>query len=157
MKTLNIFVLAFMGILSLSVLSSCGGGGTSDQKADTTQVEATPEQGASAEQMALGKGIFEAKCIVCHQKDGNGIANVFPTLKGSNFLLNNTKLAVSQVLNGSVAVVADRSIKYPAPMPPQVASLDSAVAVINYVLNNFGNTGGYITVDEVKDITINPR
>jgi mono/diheme cytochrome c family protein len=157
MKTLNIFVLAFLGILSLSLLSSCGGGGTSDQKADTTQVEATPSDGPSAEQLALGKSIYDSKCVVCHQKDGNGIANVFPTLKGSNFLLNNTKLAVSQVLNGSVAVVADRSIKYPAPMPPQVGSLDSAVSVINYVLSNFGNTGTAITIDEVKDITINPR
>lgn len=157
MKTLNIFVLAFIGILSLSVMWSCGGGSTTDQAADTTKVEAAPAEGVTAEQLALGKSIFDTKCVVCHQKDGNGIANVFPTLKGSNFLLNNTKLAVAQVLNGSLAVAADRTVKYPAPMPPQVGSLDSAVAAINYVITNFGNTGKTITVDEVKEIVINPR
>jgi hypothetical protein len=42
-------------------------------------------------------------------------------------------------------------------MPPQVDNYEDAVAVINYVLNNFENNGGYITVDEVKDIEIEPR
>jgi hypothetical protein len=42
-------------------------------------------------------------------------------------------------------------------MPPQVGSADSAVAVINYVLNSFGNNGGMVTVDEVKDVVIDPR
>jgi len=156
MKTLNVLVIAFFAMLGLSALTSCGGG-SGEQKADSTQVEAAPATGVPAEQLALGKSIFEAKCIACHQKDGNGIANVFPTLKGSDFLLNNTKLAVSQVLNGSEAVAANRSIKYPAPMPPQVGSLDSAVAVINYALTNFGNNGKTITVDDVKDVVINPR
>lgn len=42
-------------------------------------------------------------------------------------------------------------------MPQQVGTIDSAVAVINYVLNSFGNNGGVITLDEVKDVVINPR
>ena len=71
-------------------------------------------------------------------------------------MLNQKVLAVTQVLNGSEKV-GNKTIKYPAPMPPQVGSADSAVAVINYVLNNFGNNGGYITVEEVKDVIIEPR
>ena len=39
-------------------------------------------------------------------------------------------------------------------MPPQVDNYEDAVAVINYVLNAWGNNGGTITVDEVKDIEI---
>jgi hypothetical protein len=42
-------------------------------------------------------------------------------------------------------------------MPPQVDTKEDAVAVINYVLNNFGNNGGYISIDEVKDVEILPR
>lgn len=52
---------------------------------------------------------------------------------------------------------ANRTIKYPAPMPPQVANKEDAVAVINYVLNNFGNNGGHVTLDDVKDVVIMPR
>ena len=85
------------------------------------------------------------------------LPNAFPSLMGSKFLLENKVLAVSQVLNGSVNVKADRTVKYPAPMPPQVANKEDAVAVINYVLNNFGNNGGHVTLDDVKDVVILPR
>jgi mono/diheme cytochrome c family protein len=78
-------------------------------------------------------------------------------LVGSKFLLENKVLAVSQVLNGSANVAADRSIKWPAPMPPQADTKEDAVAAINYVLNNFGNNGGYVTIEDVKDVQILPR
>jgi mono/diheme cytochrome c family protein len=42
-------------------------------------------------------------------------------------------------------------------MPPQVTTKEDAVAVINYVLNNFGNNGGHVTLDDVKDVKILPR
>jgi hypothetical protein len=29
--------------------------------------------------------------------------------------------------------------------------------VINYVLNNFGNSGGHISIEDVKEIEILPR
>jgi len=158
MKTKNFIAIAMAGFFGLALMTSCGGGKTSDQpKTDTTQVAANP--GApSAEQMALGKAIFETpgKCITCHQATGQGIANVFPNLVGSKFLLESKVLAVTQVLNGSLAV-GNKTVKYPAPMPPQVSTKDSAVAVINYVLNSFGNNGGVVTMDEVKDVVIEPR
>ena len=157
MKKRNTFFLIAIGFTAISFLTSCGGG-SDTKKTDETQVaEQVAPAVPSAEQMAAGEKIFNEKCKACHQADGNGIANVFPTLKGSNFLLTKTKLAVEQVLNGSAAVVADRTVKYPAPMPPQVSTHEDAVNVINYVLNSFGNKGGMITVDEVKDIVINPR
>ncbi len=160
MKTKNFIAFAMAGFFGLALITSCGGGKTGDQTTtDSTAVkeEAAPA-GASAEQLALGKSIYETpgKCITCHQATGQGIANVFPNLVGSEFLLNQKVLAVTQVLNGSEKV-GNKTIKYPAPMPQQVGSLDSAVAVINYVLVNFGNNGGFVTAEEVKDIVIEPR
>ncbi|GAB1405674.1 hypothetical protein MASR1M74_28560 [Lentimicrobium sp.] len=137
------------------MFASCGGGGGSQEQTsadESTKMEAT--DGPDAAQMAKGEKIYNEKCFACHQKDGNGIPNAFPTLVGSDFLLNHTKEAVAQVLNGSEHVPSHGDVKYPAPMPPQVDNYEDAVAVINYVLNNFGNDGGYITVDEVKDIEI---
>ncbi len=157
MKTRNYIILAIAGLFGLAMITSCGGGGkTGTESAESTAVteEAT---GPSAEQLALGEKIYKEKCFVCHQPNGQGIPNVFPTLVGSDFLLNQKVLAVTQVLNGSLKVAANKTVKYPAPMPPQVATHEEAVAVINYVLNNFGNKGGFITVDQVKDIVIDPR
>jgi mono/diheme cytochrome c family protein len=161
MKTKNFIALAMAGFFGLAMITSCGGGKTGDQATtDSTAVkDQVAEPGApSAEQMALGKSIFETpgKCITCHMANGQGVANVFPNLVGSKFLLEQKVLAVTQVLNGSVKV-GNKTVKYPAPMPPQLGSADSAVAVINYVLNSFGNNGGVVTMEDVKDVVIDPR
>lgn len=157
MKTFNVVALAFAGLLGLSLMTSCGGG-ASDQKTDTTQVsQAAPAGAVPAEQMALGKGIYEAKCKVCHQPTGLGLKPAFPPLAGSDYLLADKKRAVAQALNGSNHEIVVNGEKYNAPMPQQVGTVDSAVAVINYVLNSFGNNGGIITADEVKDVVIDPR
>ncbi|MDD2529503.1 MAG: cytochrome c [Lentimicrobiaceae bacterium] len=155
MKTRKMLFIALAGFIGLTALTSCGGGGGSEQQ--TSADESTKMEDASGPddaQLARGEKIYNEKCFACHQKDGNGIPNAFPTLVGSDFLLNHTKEAVAQVLNGSEHVPSHGNITYPAPMPPQVDNYEDAVAVINYVLNNFGNDGGYITVDEVKDIKI---
>ncbi|NTW23229.1 MAG: cytochrome c [Lentimicrobium sp.] len=160
MKTRNYIALTIAGFISLAIMTSCGGGsktGTESTEGDQVTEQPAEDAAPSAEQMALGKKIYDEKCFVCHQPNGQGIPNVFPTLVGSDFLLNQKVLAVTQVLNGSLKVAANKTVKYPAPMPPQVATHEEAVAVINYVLNNFGNKGGYVTVDQVKDIVIDPR
>ena len=160
MKTKNYIAITLAGFLGLALITSCGGGGkTGTESTDSAQATEQPAEATepTAEQMALGEKIFKEKCIVCHQANGQGIPNVFPSLVGSEFLLNQKVLAVTQVLNGSLKVVANKTVKYPAPMPPQVATHEEAVAAINYVLNNFGNKGGYVTLDQVKDVVIDPR
>ena len=161
MKTRNFIAFAMAGFLGLAMMTSCGGGKTGDQATtDSTAVKTQAAQPAvpTAEQMEMGKKIFETpgKCITCHQANGQGIANVFPNLVGSKFLLEQKVLAVTQVLNGS-AKVGNKTVKYPAPMPPQLDNKEQAVAVINYVLNSFGNQGGVVTMDDVKDVVVDPR
>jgi len=154
------------GVIGIAVvMSSCSSG--SEQKAQkpetVIQKDAAATEAAAANtkemavQMARGEQIFKEKCIACHQANGQGLPNVFPNLVGSKFLLENKVLAVSQVLNGSANVAAHSDIKWPAPMPPQADTKEDAVAVINYVLNNFGNNGGKVTLDDVKDVQILPR
>jgi nitrite reductase (NO-forming) len=158
MKKVMLFMA--MGAMGFAlVMTSCSSGGEQKAKQPETQTQAAaPAQpDANAAMMARGEQLYKEKCIACHQANGQGLPNVFPTLVGSQFLLNQTKLAVAQVLNGSDHVAANRTVKYPAPMPPQVNTKEDAVAVINYVLKNFGNNGNPITVDDVKDVEILPR
>jgi mono/diheme cytochrome c family protein len=104
-----------------------------------------------------GEQIYKTKCIVCHQADGKGLPGAFPPLSGSDYLLADKVRAVAQVLNGSNMEITVNKLKYTTPMPPQVDNKEDAVAVINYVLNNFGNKGGTVTLEEVKNVVINPR
>jgi mono/diheme cytochrome c family protein len=99
-----------------------------------------------------GAKIYKEKCVVCHQVTGEGVPGAFPPLKNSDYLLADKKRAVAQVLNGSNEAMVVNGQTYTVPMPPQVESLEEAVQVINYVLNAWGNKGGEITIDEVKDI-----
>jgi mono/diheme cytochrome c family protein len=104
-----------------------------------------------------GEQIYKEKCIVCHQADGKGLPGAFPPLAGSDYLLADKVRAVAQVLNGSNMEITVNKLKYTVPMPPQVNTKEDAVAIINYVLNNFGNKGGQVTLEEIKDVVINPR
>jgi nitrite reductase (NO-forming) len=103
---------------------------------------------------AKGFEIYKAKCVACHQLSGEGVPSAFPPLKNSDYLFADKKRAVAQVLNGSNHEITVNGAKYSIAMPPQVDNHEDAVAVINYVLNAWGNNGGTITIDEVKDIEI---
>ncbi len=110
--------------------------------------------GDAETKFAKGYEIYKAKCAACHQLNGEGVTGAFPPLKNSDYLLADKKRAVNQVLNGSNHEITVNGAKYNIAMPPQVDNYEDAVAVINYVLNAWGNKGGTITVDEVKDIKI---
>ena len=107
--------------------------------------------------MPRGEEIYKSKCVVCHQATGLGIENVFPPLAKADYLLADKVRAVAQTLNGSKIEMIVNGKKYNQEMLPQVDTKEDAVAVINYVLNNFGNKDGYVTLAEVQGIEIGPR
>jgi mono/diheme cytochrome c family protein len=113
-----------------------------------------PQDDPAEAKFPEGAKIYKAKCVACHQLTGLGIPNAFPPLKDSDYLLADKKRAVRQVLNGSHEEMVVNGVTYNMPMPFQVDTHEDAVNVINYVLNAWGNDGGTITVDEVKDIKI---
>ena len=101
-----------------------------------------------------GAKIYKEKCVACHQTTGLGVPNAFPPLKDADYLFADKKRAVRQVLNGNNTPITVNGVTYTIPMPPQVDTHEDAVAVINYVLNAWGNNGGTIKLDDVKDIEI---
>jgi nitrite reductase (NO-forming) len=166
-KSLRFMSGLFLG-MSL-IVGACSGGSTSQTsiKEEPQEMGMSDDQGSNAAADAAmvapaddnnrGEQIYKTKCIVCHQADGKGLPGAFPPLAQSDYLLKDKVRAVAQALNGSHMEIIVNGQKFNAPMPPQVDTKEDAVAVINYVLNNFGNKGGTVTLDEVKDVVINPR
>lgn len=145
---------------SIALVYACTSGGEkkAPEQTTTAQEQAAPATvDPEAAMMARGEELYKTKCFACHQADGKGLPNAFPTLIGSDFLLNHTVEAANQALNGSLAVPAHGTVKYPAPMPPQVNTKEDAVAVINYVLKTYNNSDKRITVEDLANVTINPR
>ena len=89
--------------------------------------------------------------------NGEVITGAFPPLKNSDYLFADKVRAVSQTLNGSQKPMVVNGVTYVAPMTPQVSTKEDAVAVINYVLNAWGNKGGTVSMDDVKNVKIDPR
>ncbi len=101
-----------------------------------------------------GAKIFKEKCVVCHQLTGMGVPGAFPPLKGSDYLKANLKAALSHVLNGSNEPITVNGVSYSIPMPPQVDNHKDAVAVVNYILNAWGNDYGTVTMADAEAIKI---
>lgn len=137
-----------------ALLMSCGGGSQPATEEKSAETALTPEIQA---QLVKGEQIYKAKCVVCHQANGMGVENVFPPLANSDYLLADKVRAVAQTLNGSKIEMTVNGKKYNQEMLPQVDTKEDAVAVINYVLNNFGNKGGFVTLAEVQNVEIKPR
>ncbi len=144
-----------------SVITSC----TANQKQneETTKEEQNIEQINQNNQnttqetantdFSAGEKIFNEKCMVCHQKNGEGVEGTFPPLAKSDYLLADKERAITQTLTGSKKPITVNGIEYPGNVMTVFELSDQEVAdVVNYVLNSWGNKGGTITVDEVKAV-----
>ncbi len=160
-KSLNILSAVVVG--SLLFFTSCGSGAPKDDSSKSAAVEEAAQTTTEAvaadvdEKYAVGKKIYDEKCVVCHQADAKGLTGAFPPLANSDYLLKDPKRGIHQTLNGSHEEMIVNGVTYNAPMVPQVDTKEEALAVINYVLNNFGNDGGELTMDDITDIEIAPR
>ncbi len=109
------------------------------------------------EQIAAGKQLFTGTCSVCHQANGEGLANVFPPLAKSDYLAADPKRAVSVVLHGLHGKVTVNGKEYDSVMPPMNQLTDDEVAnILTYVLNSWDNPGGQISKEEVAKVRAEP-
>jgi nitrite reductase (NO-forming) len=98
-----------------------------------------------------GKKVYDTKCMVCHQADGNGIPGLFPTLAGSDYLVGNKQGAIGIILHGCKdSVVVNGTIYKKRQMPETGLNEQQVINVTNYILNSWGNKGGHVGLKEVN-------
>jgi nitrite reductase (NO-forming) len=103
------------------------------------------------QQVKAGAVLFKGTCSACHQDTGAGIANVFPPLARSDYLLANRKRAIGIALNGLTGPVTVNGASYNSVMPPMSQLNDDEIAnILTYALNSWGNDGGVVNSAEVK-------
>ena len=98
-------ILFIVAIFSISILSSCGGSGTTETKEEVKQEvqpkeEVMPSATDLEAQLAKGKEIYDTKCVVCHQADAKGIKGAFPPLANSDYLQADLKRGVAVIQIG---------------------------------------------------------
>lgn len=96
------------------------------------------------ELMSLGESVYLGNCAACHQPNGEGIPGVFPSLKGTDMVLNDRAAHIDIVVNGKrgTAMQAFGS----------QLSLRELAAVITYERNAWGNnTGDLVQAADVNE------
>jgi nitrite reductase (NO-forming) len=104
-------------------------------------------------QIAAGKVLYSGTCSTCHQMDGNGLANIFPPLAKSDFLMADKLRAIHIVLNGLTGPVKVNNATYNSVMPPMSQLNDDEIAnILTFVRNEWGNKGDAVSAVEVKQV-----
>ncbi len=144
---MNRVTLSIICLITTAMLFFACGGATeseADKEEDATSAAASSSAAALKESIQRGKAVYTGAgiCVTCHMQDGKGQAGVFPPLANSDYLMGDRKRAILQVLNGATGEMVVNGVTYNGVMPPMGLSLsDEQIAdVLNYVMNNWGNT-----------------
>lgn len=133
---------------------SCGGDAPKAAAEETTDVEeVVVDEVVPAEEAVLdlsaGQAVYEAKCMMCHQANGEGIVPSFPPLAVSDYMLEDINRAIQQARMGSNEPIVVNGVEYTTPMAPVEISDQELLDVMNYVANSWGNAHGEITMDQI--------
>jgi mono/diheme cytochrome c family protein len=109
----------------------------------------SPPQATAVLAGGRGPQIYEGNCLACHQRDGRGIANVYPSLAGSALVNGDPAALVRWVVQGvrPASMPAGRTVA----VMPQYGWLQDADAasLLTYVRSQFGNHSPAVTAAEV--------
>src|SRR6478735_8069328 len=99
-----------------------------------------------------GEKIYKTYCIACHLGDGKGDGSRFPPLDSSEYVLGDKSRLINILLNGMQEQIIVRGKQYNNLMPSHSFLSDEDLAlVLAYARQNFGNSAGEITAQEVTD------
>ncbi|MEQ9301841.1 MAG: cytochrome c [Cyclobacteriaceae bacterium] len=115
----------------------------------SSQLISQSTHGASRER---GEKVYETYCTTCHLPTGKGIPGTFPPLAKADYLINNRSDAIRAVKQGMEGEVTVNSMTYNNVMYSLGLDDQQVVDVMNYILNNWGNDGAEVTLEEVKAI-----
>jgi mono/diheme cytochrome c family protein len=99
----------------------------------------------------LGKKVFTANCVACHQSTGLGQPGQFPPLVGSEFVLGDApNRLIAIVLHGIQGPLNVHGVTYNGAMPAwETLGDEKLAAVLTYVRSEWGNSAPPISKEAV--------
>lgn len=101
--------------------------------------------------MELGRRLFTANCVACHQANGMGVPGAYPPLNGSQWVLANPAWSKRIVLHGLEGPLQVKGESFNGAMPPfgHLLKDEQIAAVLSYVRNSWENKAGMIAPESV--------
>jgi len=108
---------------------------------------------ALEESMQRGSEIYADFCVACHLEKGEGVANTFPPLAESDYLVKNREASIRGVKYGQQGEIVVNGVTYNNAMAPLGLEDEEVADVMNFVMNSWGNTQEkMVTIEEVEAI-----
>lgn len=103
------------------------------------------EDNLQKEAPVTGQAIYELYCAACHQRNGEGVAGRFPSIKGSERAQDRDSLL-------TVILAGQDTPDFEIPMPPHdFLSDNEIVGLATYILRQFGSRSDSITAQQVQE------
>ncbi len=147
MKTISFLILG--GALALLAFVPAS------QKYASTEDASYITQDPLSESMKRGSEIYTEYCIQCHLGKGEGVPGTFPPLAASDWLTPEKRAAAIGVVKyGQSGKIIVNGVTYNSAMAELGLYDDEVADVMNYILNNWGNSSeSIVTEEEVTKIT----
>jgi mono/diheme cytochrome c family protein len=107
-------------LLAMLLFSSCGtGSGDGNTFAERVKYR---------QYFNNGRRLYLNNCSNCHQKDGTGLARLYPPIKNSDYFQKDPARTVCIVRNGQIGEIVVNGIAFNQPMPanPDLSNLEIA-------------------------------
>jgi len=111
----------------------------------------TPQTDPLKESIARGSEIYSDFCMNCHLPNGEGVANVYPPLAQSDYLMENQEASIRGLKYGLKGEIVVNGKTYNSAMAALGLSDDEVADVMNYISNSWGNTNEVMVTEE--DVT----
>ena len=123
------------------------------QAAPTNVVQASRLGPEEQKQFEIGKSVFEATCLACHQQHGMGQEGLAPPMVGSEWIAGAPERLVRIVLHGMRGPIHVKKQTWELDMPSLgILEDDQIAAAITYVRKEWGHAFSAVPTDLVKQI-----
>ena len=108
---------------------------------------------AAAQKAKTGAEVY-GSCAACHMANGEGLANAFPPLAGSEWVTGRPEVPIAIVLHGMQGEVMVKGVKYSGVMTPWASMFsDAEIAnVVTYIRSQWGNKASAVTAADVAKV-----
>jgi mono/diheme cytochrome c family protein len=147
-----ILVMGAIAFWALGNIFSTPSGELTEYGDQRTVADLRPPVETGGNSKVDGKQIYAAKCVACHQANGNGVAGVFPPLAASEWVTGDEKILTHILLHGINGEIEVKGVTYKGAMPAwKTLSDDELAAVMTYIRTDWGNAAPAIKAATVKE------
>lgn len=100
----------------------------------------SPDEIKQARYFVNGKYIYEKRCQNCHGPDGEGLANLYPSIQKSLYISEKTDWLACNIRYGLNSMPANKELT-----PIEISY------IINYIGNYFDNSIGFYSLEQTTE------